>query len=129
MVFKIKKTGKTLLHGIRDWSSTYNSTLNENKILILLLDNDKETVGQIMVYDKNFIANFAIDPNYRNSGLGSKLLKRAEKYIKENTDSTEIQLTPQKEFEDTLIPWYEKRGYEIIDFLVKADEFLMVKKV
>lgn len=56
---------------------------------------------------------FAVRSDYQGRGIGTKILKKAENYLKENGFKI-IRLNVQLENEEKLIPWYEKNGYGIV---------------
>ncbi len=58
-----------------------------------------------------YLGSLTVDPALQNSGLGRELLERAEAWAKER-GATGIQMTVVN-IRDTLIAWYERRGYTL----------------
>lgn len=126
--YTVSRKKHQTLRGCLDWENDINVNLYEDDVVIRIRKG-KELVGQIAIQTGVFhpeadgsrtlyeawIYCFAINPAYRNLGLGSKLLKRAELYIKYHVYADCIKLHAQKEFEDRLIPFYIDHGYDFID--------------
>lgn len=117
------------IRGCLDWNRSSFIFLKNDNDAIIRIRKGKELIGQLVIKTgidhlengntypllEAWIYCFAIKPEYRKQGLGSKLLKRAEKYIKENCSCNCIKLHAQKEFENKLIPFYIDHGYYFID--------------
>ena len=112
MTIHYKKSTKSIqsMHGVRDWNQNFRLENSEFDCVIRAVTDNDEVIGQIAV-DKEWIFFLSVKPEYRHYGIGSKLMTLAEEQISYNYDIA--YLRPQKEFIDTLIPWYQKQGYKI----------------
>lgn len=103
------------VHGTLDWHKMYR--IRENSIVIKAIE-DKTVVGQLVIETNSYLKMaefyfFVVRSDYQEQGIGTKILKKAEKYLKENGFKI-IRLDVQLENEEKLIPWYEKNGYKIV---------------
>lgn len=106
------------VHGCLNWYNILNIDLTNR--WGIRLRKGKKLLGQIFVEFAEtpkkqltaWLFCFAINPLYRENGYGTMLLKKAEEFIAKNSDAEVVFLHAQKESEDTLIPFYEKRGYK-----------------
>jgi ribosomal protein S18 acetylase RimI-like enzyme len=77
---------------------------------------------------------FYVEPNYRNRGIGKKLLERALELIRENKEIVKIQLFVNRE-QEAAVKLYKKMGFVIVGQMNKEikigdsyyDEFIMEK--
>lgn len=133
----VNRKPKQKIHGCLDWNDTLNIDMSDRACLRFRDRKSKEVISQACVEIiegeqgfEGWIFCFATNPKYREQGFGTKLLKKAEDYLWECADGiiSCIKLHAQKEFEDTLIPFYESRGYTKMqrDPLCK-DEYVFVK--
>ena len=111
LVFTICIKPNQKLHGVRDWNEIFR--VNKN-YTVLRVRKNKKLLGQVaidFVEDEAWIYFLAVNPGKRGNGIGTRLMKKAEKFIK-RTGIKYIFLRPQKDFETKLVPWYEELGYE-----------------
>lgn len=106
--FNIKTDSNLTVRSTKNWNSKRKLNMEATRILAFL---DSELVGQIVIC-KNWIRFFVVNPKYRGVGIGSKLLKKAEKLIAKNFMSAKLH--PQDDSEN-LIEFYSAKGYEIIN--------------
>lgn len=113
LVFTICTKRNQKVHGVRNWKEMFR--LEENRTVIRCRDkNTNKLLGQIAIElnkEEAWIFFLAVNPRKRGNGIGTRLMKKAEKFIK-RTDTKYIFLRPQKDFETKLVPWYEGLGYE-----------------
>lgn len=117
------------IHGVRDWNKTFSS--HRRPVLRLKDSKTKKVAGQLVLAvddSEAWIYFFAVDPTIRGAGLGTRLITAAEKYCKSVGVET-IKLNPQKEFEDRLVPWYEKLSYIKTTRNEKNNEWEMYKEI
>ena len=104
--FNYKTASNLNVRSTKNWNNKRKLSMEATRILAFL---DSEVVGQIVVC-KNWIYYLTVNPKYRGVGIGSKLLKKAEKLIAK--DFMFATLHPQDDNED-LIEFYLAKGYEI----------------
>ena len=116
-----------VIHGVRDWNKAFKVTPKDGAgpYTVIRARSGSKLLGQVVVVD-DWIVFLVVNPNYRGKGIGSELLTKAENVIF-NKGEKVANLHPQKEFQDKLIPWYEKMGYSVIGFDDKVGEYHMVK--
>lgn len=116
-----------IIHGVRDWNKAFKVTPKDGAgpYTVIRARSGSKLLGQVVVVD-DWIVFLVVNPNYRGKGIGSELLTKAEKVIFDKGEKV-ANLHPQKEFQDKLIPWYEKMGYSVIGFDDKVGEYHMVK--
>lgn len=103
-----KSTSKTQkMHGLKNWNKMFRLESSEFECVIRAYFED-DIIGQVAIQDE-WIFFLAVDPDFRELGIGSKLLNLAEKEISKKHQF--VALNVQKEFEDMLLPYYTKRGY------------------
>lgn len=117
------------VHGCVHWKEMFIS--NKNYTVIRCRDRATDKLlGQIVIElaeNDAWIFFLSVKPICRENGIGTKLMSLAEKFIKK-ANYTCVLLHPQKEFEDRLIPWYEKQGYsKMFRDPVCKNEWLMIK--
>lgn len=121
----------TPVHGCRDWNQCFRfkegAKPEELPTFIRAYENN-ELRGQVGITPEHWIIFLAVDPKYRGHKIGTKLLHKAEKYIRKQGGDL-VQLHPQAEFDDALIPWYESEGYAITDIDPACNEFIMQKPI
>lgn len=117
------------LHGCRHWEEMF--VCDKNYTVIRCRDrNTNKLLGQIAIELTNsdaWIFFLSVNPKYRENGIGTKLMSLAERFIKK-ANCTCALLHPQGEFEDRLVPWYEKQNYSRMfrDPMCK-NEWVMIK--
>jgi ribosomal protein S18 acetylase RimI-like enzyme len=94
---------------------------------IFILREDENVVGSIIIENNHskkdvYISYLAVRHECRNTGLGSMMLKKVEKFTKESGRSR-ISL----EAEIDKIPFYQKMGFEIVER--RCGGFLLDKKI
>jgi GNAT superfamily N-acetyltransferase len=60
--------------------------------------------------DRCYFGMFAVAPTAQSGGIGRRLLAEAERFAREQWDSTVMEMTVITQRRD-LIAWYERRGY------------------
>lgn len=118
--FTVNTKPKQKIHGCLDWNSFLGISL-ENKAVLRIRDRrTNEVISQLVVCVEQqadglvgWILCFVTNPKYRGQGYGSKLLRKAEKYLQQ-FGVYRICLHAQKEFESKLIPFYLNQGYKIL---------------
>jgi GNAT superfamily N-acetyltransferase len=97
-------------------SECYVATL-DNTIVGTISYRSPSNKLQHDYYDQSFVAafgQFAVDPQYQNSGLGSKLLEVAEKCAVRDK-AKEIAFDTAEGAEE-LIAYYKKRNYQFVKY-------------
>lgn len=112
------------MHGLENWEQMFRLEESETEFVIRAFV-ENEIIGQIAIQDE-WIFFLAVNPDFRKLGIGSKLLKLAEKEISKKHQF--VALNVQKGSEETLIPYYTKRGYSLF-IKNKRGEQLMLKEV
>ena len=77
-------TKKISLHTHMNW---FFKNLSNKKNILLVAKTNKKKIG-IVRYDKNedFTGvSIIVDPTFRGQGLGAKILKKSEKFLKKGT--------------------------------------------
>ena len=94
-------------------------------------DDDERISNKLDINQFSAIAHIAIHPDYRNKGIGSKLLKAYEKYSK-RWKKKGIVLDCMKD----KTPFYKKNNYRNVGYFIKKEnvkkprrQYVMVKKV
>lgn len=111
LIFTICTKPNQKLHGVRYWNEIFR--VNKNYTVLRVREN-KKLLGQVaidFVEDEAWIYFLAVNPRKRGNGIGTRLMKKVEKFIK-RSGTKYIFLRPQKDFEAKLVPWYEELGYE-----------------
>jgi ribosomal protein S18 acetylase RimI-like enzyme len=83
------------------WTSTASASSSAPKLIGFMIASFHSSTGESMYVDY-----FAIDPEYRGSGLGTKLLLDlvTESYDKRGS----VHVYPER---DDIVPWYERNGF------------------
>jgi ribosomal protein S18 acetylase RimI-like enzyme len=88
------------------------NTVKSNGVFLVALANRK-VVGGILVseqdYPKMWLYYFAVDKNYRRMGIGSSLLRAAEKKIKKST----MLFTDLEKSDVSGLKFYRKNGFVV----------------
>lgn len=104
----------------RNYENQKRLLLNEKYKTITELDDKNNLLGFILYWELknfNFIEHFAVNPNTRGKGIGSKMLKDFIEKSK-NTIILEVEI-PKDEISKKRIHFYEKNGF----FLNKYNYF------
>lgn len=126
-----KKYFKEIEVEVNDWDKLFKEINNNDKDCSKVIIESNQMIGFLMFridemkhwfFDEKigFLREFWIDPNYRNQGLGTKLLKAFEEKCK---DTNRIILTPDED----AIHFYEKNGYHFEQINAKNKMDVMVK--
>ncbi len=111
-----------LWQSVFDYSSSHNTQERslDNKIahndglFWIALDDDKQVCGSILGgYDghRGWIYSLAVLPQYRHSGLGTKLLETAEDALSRlDCPKINLQIMPENR---GVIEFYQKNGYQV----------------
>ena len=123
-VFK-KSDSKSVIKLWKDCFAYYSSPHNKPEIslkvklkhkdgLLFIAAEGSAIVGSVMAgFDghRGWIYSMAVTPEYRTKGLGSRLLKHAEKELKKRgAPKINLQVMPDNE---GVVKFYEKNGYNV----------------
>ena len=108
----------------------FNVEYSENEFRnVLVYEENNVIVGvlvYLLIYDRAEIEYIVVKDEYKNKGIGSKLLKYIEKDIKNIT--LEV-----RESNTTAINFYKKNGYSIVstrhNYYKDEDGYLMIKNL
>ena len=96
---------------------------------VLVYEENKKVLGvlvYLIIYDRAEIEYIVVKDEYKNKGIGSKLLSFIENNIKNIT--LEV-----RESNTTAISFYKKNGYEIVstshNYYKDEDGYLMIKNL
>ncbi len=107
-----EKYFKTTMEEINKYEGKIFLYKEENKIVGLvvgLINNDVEETYEFKAPKRGRISELIVSKNIRSKGIGSKLLHKMEKYLKEN--GCEKILIGVFAYNDKAINFYEKNGY------------------
>jgi len=107
--------------------------LKNSNCLLLVAKADGKIIGFLKGFigygGSSWINWLGIDKRFRNQGLATELLRRAEEFFKKNLCHF-IQLCTENE---DLVEFYRKRGWKLIGLQEKSwcgqDEYLMQKNI
>ena len=128
MEFSIDTSTTQRIHRVLDWNDII--TVHKRYTTVRAKEGRK-LLGQACIAfkgDEAWIYWFVVNPKYRNQGIGTLLLDKVESII-ENKNIHKICLTPQKENEKFLIPWYQGMGYEKTKKNPETGEWIMIKEI
>lgn len=111
MHIRISKGPNQRIHSTSNWNSFI--VLDKDYIIFKAIKSGK-VVGQVGLElgdDFAYIFSLAVDPNFREAGLGSLLLSTVEHYAKKHAHDI-VYLQVEKCNEKTLLPFYAKRHYK-----------------
>ncbi len=94
-----------------------------------LYTTDKEIKAVIAVWELNdivFVEHFAVNPNFRNCGLGSKILEELKKKYNK-TICLEVEL-PENDIAKRRIGFYERNGFFLNEYPYEQPAFSKDKK-
>lgn len=106
---------RNFLNNIREEKKVKEILSNENNYIIEKRENDK--LIAVSVINNNTILMLCVDNNYRNKGIGAKLLKKSEEYVinkgydKINIGAGFDYLLPGVPMTQENITFFTKRGY------------------
>lgn len=105
------------VHGCLDWYATRPLRQKDTTVLRVRLRSNDKVLGQVVLETVEepdgmvvWLFYLAVHPDYRKHGLGSKLVRNAV-WKARKQGAILVSLHVQKEFEDTLIPWYKSLGF------------------
>ena len=102
----------TMFEIIKQNAKSSKEQKEENKIVGLvvgLINNDVEETYEFKAPKRGRISELIVSKNIRSKGIGSELLHKMEKYLKEN--GCEKILIGVFAYNDKAINFYEKNGY------------------
>tara|TARA_B100000795_G_scaffold267047_1_gene251194 strand:+ start:937 stop:1377 length:441 start_codon:yes stop_codon:yes gene_type:complete len=102
-------TKKISLHTHMNW---FFKNLSNKKNILLVAKTNKKKIG-IVRYDKNedFTGvSIIVDPTFRGQGLGAKILKKSEKFLKKGT----IIISKVKKNNKTSLIMFKKNAYKAL---------------
>ncbi len=108
----------------------FNVEYSENEFRNVLVYEENNVIAGVLVYlliyDRVEIEYIVVKDEYKNKGIGSKLIKYIEKDIKNVT--LEV-----RESNTTAINFYKKNGYSIVstrhNYYKDEDGYLMIKNL
>lgn len=108
----LEETG--LFNPVRDTPSRVQETINKrpNAIKVAKRLGSDAVIGTVFIGDGiGLVEALAVDPEWRDQGVGSSLLREAEDELKsQGYDNLEVQVDPGQ---DDLDAWYKKRGFKV----------------
>lgn len=114
-----------MYHPPMDNQKNINNKHQKDPSSIIVAEIDKKIAGIILVMTDgwgSFLYRFAVKKAFRNKGIGTKLLEKAEKLLKKRgMQQVNIWVNPK---DKKLTGYYSKRGYISITI-----RLLMVKKL
>lgn len=88
--------------------------LKQNDGLLFVALSDQKITGTVMAgYDghRGWLYSVAVDPDFRNHGIGTSLLRHAEKELKKRgCPKINLQITASN---SAVVSFYEKNGYKV----------------
>lgn len=103
-------TKKINLHVHKNWF--LKNLVSKKKILLVAKKNKKNKIG-IVRYDKNedfTEVSIIIEPSFRGQGLGAKILKKSENFLKKGT----IIISKVKKNNKNSLIVFKKNAYKIL---------------
>ena len=108
----------------------FNVEYSENEFRnVLVYEENNVIVGvlvYLLIYDRAEIEYIVVKDEYKNKGIGSKLLK----YIENNIKNITLEV---RESNTTAINFYKKNGYSIVstrhNYYKDEDGYLMIKNL
>lgn len=97
-----------------DSRETLEKMIRRDPKSILVAMDGKSVLGSVYLFEhpwESFIFRLAVKPEYRNRGIGSSLMKEAEKILADRGAKLVIIFIKIDE-ENRLVPYYKKLGYE-----------------
>jgi ribosomal protein S18 acetylase RimI-like enzyme len=87
------------------WGKTW-MIITEDKAGIIKISQDEE--------DGVVLSGLSVLPEFRHKGIGTELVKEAERIVRDEIEEEEICLCVESWNKD-LIGWYERLGYQVYD--------------
>jgi ribosomal protein S18 acetylase RimI-like enzyme len=97
-----------------DTRETLQKMIERDSKSILVAVDGGSVVGSVYLFEhrwESFIFRLAVKPEYRNQGIGSSLMREAEKILKDR-DAKYVSLFIRIDDENRLVPYYQKLGYK-----------------
>ena len=122
------------LEGDRTSEAALRHDLETKPGATLLVTGDAAIVGCVWLEPRGdgawYLGSLTVDPHLQNSGMGRRLLEAAEAWAIAR-GATRIEMTVIN-VRDTLIAWYERRGYQLtgqqLSFPYKDERFGVAKR-
>jgi predicted N-acetyltransferase YhbS len=103
-----------LLGGQRTDAKALRQIIAADRQVILLARGDRGIAGCVQLSHVEdgvaYLGLLTVDPALQAAGLGKELLMQSEQFVRENWQSTAIEMTVIRQRAD-LIAYYERRGY------------------
>jgi len=105
-----------LLGGQRTDAAALAEMIADPKQTMWLLEANDALLGCVSVADKGqahaYLGMLTVDPGHQSSGLGRKLVDRAEAYARESLGARVMEMTVIKQ-RGELVAWYLRHGYAL----------------
>lgn len=105
---------------LRDSRENYASMIKANPDLVLVATYDKEIIGSVVIIPygvkEGFLFRLVVKENYRNQGVGKKLLQASANVLKKK-GARQLVLFVEADRKD-LHEYYEKQGFKKVRDLV-----------
>ena len=113
-------TEADLLDGRRTFSEEVEAIISAPQNKIILLEDKSQLLASAHLkklsddseLSKAYLGMFAVSPKFQNQGIGKALMTYAEKFVIEEWQCSEIEMTVIRQRLE-LIAWYEKLGYRV----------------
>jgi len=114
-------TEADLLDGRRTFTEEIENILSEPQNKIILIEDETRLLASVHIKklgeinsdtSKAYLGMFAVSPTFQNQGIGKSLMTYAEKYVFEEWQCSEMEMTVIRQRVE-LISWYEKLGYRV----------------
>ncbi|MFV5693695.1 GNAT family N-acetyltransferase [Flavobacterium sp. LT1R49] len=105
-------TEANLLEGLRTTEEELTETIQNTKNTILKFTENEQIIGCVLLVEKEqqlYLGMLTVSPDLQNSGVGKKLLQKAEIHASE-LGLPKIVMTVISVREE-LIAWYKRNGY------------------
>ena len=108
-------TEADLLDGQRTDAAAVADTVSDAKSVVLVNVDEAGRMTACCQVDRRddgvaYFGMFAVRPDAQGSGIGGEMLDEAERYAREEYESSELEMTVIGQRTE-LIEWYERRGY------------------
>lgn len=108
-------TEADLLDGQRTDAAAVADTVSDAKSVVLVNVDETGRMTACCQVDRRddgvaYFGMFAVRPDAQGSGIGGEMLDEAERYAREEYESSELEMTVIGQRTE-LIEWYERRGY------------------
>jgi len=113
-------TEADLLDGRRTFTEEVEAIITEPHNKIILLEDESQLLASVHIKKSGanekegraYLGMFAVSPKFQNQGIGKALMTYAEKFVAEEWQCSEIEMTVIRQRVE-LIAWYEKLGYRM----------------